>query len=110
MKNHNQCKFNAKSIALTSMSVIRAWGGGECYPQIFYDKCDELSVLLCHDVMDAKQECHNLVVSLDSGIEITHDIRSFFIMLELCYTTLAMRTMLMTKEVIKLMKKYALIL
>ena len=40
-----------KSAATANMNMIRVWGGGQYEKDCFYDICDELGILLWHDLM-----------------------------------------------------------
>ena len=39
-----------KSAKAANMNVIRVWGGGIFYPQVFYDTADEIGVMIYHDM------------------------------------------------------------
>ena len=32
-------------------NMLRVWGGGKFLPQVFYDACDSLGIMIFHDVM-----------------------------------------------------------
>ena len=40
-----------ESAAAANMNMIRVWGGGQYEKDVFYDTCDELGILLWHDLM-----------------------------------------------------------
>lgn len=40
-----------KDAAAANMNMIRLWGGGQYEKDIFYDLCDELGILIWHDMM-----------------------------------------------------------
>ncbi len=42
-----------KSAAAANMNMIRLWGGGQYEKDCFYDLCDELGLLIWHDMMHA---------------------------------------------------------
>lgn len=42
-----------QSAAAARMNMIRIWGGGIYPPDVFYDTCDEVGILLYHDMMFA---------------------------------------------------------
>ena len=39
------------SAAAANMNMIRLWGGGQYEKDVFYDTCDELGILVWHDMM-----------------------------------------------------------
>ncbi|MBJ6987331.1 MULTISPECIES: glycoside hydrolase family 2 protein [unclassified Devosia] len=41
------------SAKAANMNMLRIWGGGQFEPDWFYDKCDELGILIWHDFMFA---------------------------------------------------------
>ena len=44
-----------QSAADGNMNILRVWGGGVFLPDVFYDTCDQLGVLLYHDLQYAQQ-------------------------------------------------------
>ena len=111
-KLSQSAKLHEKSIALANMSILHSCGGRTCYPQLFYDACDELDILLFHDLIDVAQEDHSSISFLDSYVKVRYDDRSLIyhasIMLASCYGFLAINDIFMImKEVatIILMKK-----
>jgi len=67
-----------KSSIDANMNVLRMWGGGIYYPSIFYDTCDELGILIYHDLMHVSQENHDPTISIDTEIEIRNVIRDLY--------------------------------
>jgi hypothetical protein len=56
------------------MNTLRVWGGGMFLPDVWYDTCDELGVLVYHDMMYA-QEGHAPSGSQLEELEIRHMVR-----------------------------------
>jgi beta-mannosidase len=46
---HRQMVLSARD---GMMNTLRIWGGGVYLPQVFYDTCDEVGVLVLHDLMN----------------------------------------------------------
>ena len=44
-----------QSSADSNINMLRVWGGGVYLPQVWYDACDELGVLVFHDVRASDQ-------------------------------------------------------
>ena len=40
-----------ESARLANMNMIRLWGGGQYEKDVFYDTCDELGIMIWHDMM-----------------------------------------------------------
>eukprot|EP00041_Stephanoeca_diplocostata_P018439 m.386275 g.386275 ORF g.386275 m.386275 type:complete len:512 (+) comp21014_c0_seq6:294-1829(+) len=57
-----------------NMNMLRVWGGGIYLPQVWYDACDELGVLVFHDVMFAQQG-HPPKNTSTQAAELRHQIR-----------------------------------
>jgi len=62
------------SAADAGMNILRVWGGGVFLPDIWYDTCDELGVLVYHDMQFA-QEGHSPTVCATQDAEFRHQIR-----------------------------------
>ena len=45
----------------TGTNTLRVWGGGVFYPQILYDLCDDMGILLYHDMQYVQQYGHGPV-------------------------------------------------
>ena len=56
------------------MNTLRVWGGGVFFPQVWYDACDELGVLVYHDMQYA-QNGHHPSVTTTQEDEFRHQIR-----------------------------------
>jgi beta-mannosidase len=56
------------------MNMLRVWGGGVFLPDAFYDACDELGILLYHDMQFA-QEGHSPDVTPTEEAEFRHQVR-----------------------------------
>jgi len=57
-----------------NMNTLRVWGGGIFLPDAWYDACDELGVLVYHDMMYAQQG-HAPAGSRLEELEIRHNVR-----------------------------------
>jgi len=57
-----------------NMNTLRVWGGGMFLPNVFYDTCDVLGIMVYHDMMYA-QEGHSPAVTSDQDAELRHQIR-----------------------------------
>ena len=40
-----------QSAADSNINTLRVWGGGVYLPQVWYDACDELGILVFHDMV-----------------------------------------------------------
>jgi beta-mannosidase len=63
-----------QSAADAGMNTLRLWGGGIFQPDIFYDTCDQLGIMVYHDMMYA-QEGHSPKVTTLQEREFRHQIR-----------------------------------
>mmetsp|Transcript_13513 Transcript_13513/g.24201 ORF Transcript_13513/g.24201 Transcript_13513/m.24201 type:complete len:984 (-) Transcript_13513:1826-4777(-) len=68
---HRQLVLNVRD---ANMNMVRIWGGGIFYPTSFYDACDELGVLVFHDMAYA-QRGHAPKKTLTQDSELRHQIR-----------------------------------
>ena len=66
-----------QSAADAGMNTLRVWGGGIFYPAAFYDACDELGVLVYHDMMYAGTSgaAHGPLPTPTQDAELRHQIR-----------------------------------
>ena len=62
------------SAAAANFNMIRVWGGGAYLPQVFYDACDRLGILIYHDVMYA-QGGHPPKATQTQETELRHQMR-----------------------------------
>ena len=65
-----------QSAAKANMNMLRVWGGGMIFPKAFYEACDELGVLLYHDMMFVEEQYHNAMESEVIEKEIRHTVRN----------------------------------
>ena len=63
-----------RSAAAASMNMLRVWGGGVYLPQAWYDTCDEMGILVFHDVMYAQQG-HAPTADAAQAAELRHNVR-----------------------------------
>ena len=63
-----------KSAVEANMNTLRVWGGGIFLPSAFYDACDELGVLVYHDMQYAQQG-HSPKATKTQDAELRHQIR-----------------------------------
>jgi hypothetical protein len=57
-----------------NMNTLRVWGGGIFLPDAFYDACDEMGVLVYHDMQYAQQG-HSPKATKTQDAELRHQIR-----------------------------------
>ena len=65
-----------KSAAAANMNMMRVWGGGMVLPASFYEACDDLGILLYHDMMFVDEAGHRPVRTKVVEAEIRHLVRS----------------------------------
>ena len=63
-----------QAAAAANMNMLRVWGGGVYLPQIWYDTCDKLGILVFHDMMYA-QKGHAPVANAIQEAELRHNVR-----------------------------------
>ena len=56
------------------MNTLRVWGGGMFLPDAWYDACDELGVLVYHDMQYA-QGSHDPANTPEQDAELRHSVR-----------------------------------
>ena len=64
------------SAAEAGMNMLRVWGGGMVLPQSFYDACDQMGILVYHDMMLVEENNHGAKEIPVLEQEIRHLIRS----------------------------------
>ena len=69
-------RIMVESAAMANMNMLRVWGGGMVLPEAFYEACDELGILLYHDMMFVDEAGHGPLVTETVEHEIRHLIRS----------------------------------
>lgn len=69
-------RIAVQSAAAAHMNMLRIWGGGMVLPQAFYEACDELGILLYHDMMFVDEAGHRPVQTDSVEKEIRHLVRS----------------------------------
>lgn len=74
--SHNAHRVAIQSAADAHMNMLRIWGGGMVLPKSFYDACDEMGILLYHDMMFVDEAGHKPVRNKVVEAEIRHMIRS----------------------------------
>jgi hypothetical protein len=65
-----------KAAADANINTLRVWGGGMPMPSEFYDACDELGILVYHDLMFVEEQLHGAFKGLIVDTEIRHLVRS----------------------------------
>lgn len=56
------------------MNTLRVWGGGVFLPDVWYDACDELGVIVYHDMQYAQQG-HSPTNDTTQALELRHQVR-----------------------------------
>jgi hypothetical protein len=69
-------KALVRSAVAANMNMLRVWGGGMIMPRSFYDACDDLGVLLYHDLMFVEEQYHSAEKTNDVEEEIRFTIRT----------------------------------
>ncbi len=64
------------SAARANMNTLRVWGGGTILPNSFYEACDELGILIYHDLMFVEEQFHSPVMNNEVEEEIRYIVRS----------------------------------
>jgi beta-galactosidase/beta-glucuronidase len=57
------------------MNTLRVWGGGVFLPRAWYDACDELGIMVYHDMMYCDQQGHSPANTPVQDAELRHNIR-----------------------------------
>ena len=65
-----------KSAFDANMNMLRVWGGGIIMPLSFYRTCDELGIMLFHDLMFVEEQFHALEKTRTVEKEIRYVVRS----------------------------------
>jgi hypothetical protein len=65
-----------KSAFDANMNMLRVWGGGVVMPLSFYRYCDELGIMLFHDLMFVEEQFHALEKTITVENEIRYIVRS----------------------------------
>lgn len=63
-----------ESAVEAKMNTLRVWGGGMFLPQVWYDACDELGIVIYHDMQYA-QDGHSPQSTPNQEAELRHQIR-----------------------------------
>ena len=69
---HYQIVLNAME---GGMNTLRLWGGGIFMPRAWYDACDELGIMVYHDMMYCDQGGHSPANTPVQDAELRHNIR-----------------------------------
>ena len=65
-----------ESAKAANMNMIRLWGGGQYEKEVFYDLCDELGILIWHDMMCSCAVYPGTgVVPKEIAAELSHQLR-----------------------------------
>ena len=62
-----------QSAVAANFNILRVWGGGMFLPDAWYDECDELGVLVYHDMQYAQQG-HAPNATVDQDAELRHQV------------------------------------
>jgi hypothetical protein len=76
MWNDGAHRRMVRSAAMANMNLLRVWGGGAVLPPAFYDECDEMGIILYHDMMYAAQGNHDPAETSVQEAELRHTVRS----------------------------------
>ncbi|EDQ89184.1 uncharacterized protein MONBRDRAFT_8157 [Monosiga brevicollis MX1] len=68
---HRQLVVSARD---GGMNTLRVWGGGIFLPDVWYDTCDEMGILVYHDMAYAQQG-HSPSATATQDAELRHQIR-----------------------------------
>ena len=64
-----------KSAVEGNMNTIRLWGGGIFMPQVWYDECDRLGLMIYHDMMYCHDTPHAPTKTDEQTSELQHQMR-----------------------------------
>jgi hypothetical protein len=64
-----------QSAAHGGMNTLRVWGGGIFLPGVWFDACDELGVMVYHDMMYPGHKEHAPANTTDQELEVRHNVR-----------------------------------
>lgn len=68
-------KIAVQSAAAANMNTLRVWGGGMILPEAFYDACDEMGLMLYHDMMFVEEGGHPPARVYEQDAEIRFVVR-----------------------------------
>jgi hypothetical protein len=71
---HLGCPLLLPVDTVNYVQTLKVWGGGHFLPDAWYDACDELGIMVYHDMQYA-QHGHSPTASLDQDAELRHIIR-----------------------------------
>lgn len=69
-------RIMVQSAAKANMNMLRVWGGGMILSRAFYESCDELGILIYHDMMFVEEQFHGALRIKSVEMEIRHIVRS----------------------------------
>jgi hypothetical protein len=64
-----------QSAAHAGMNTLRIWGGGIFMPGMWFDACDELGIMIYHDMMYPGHREHPPANTTDQELEVRHNVR-----------------------------------